>query len=65
LNSGSSIAKTIRQFYNDNGKNEVALVIIDYLMPGMNGIELIKWTKEYLSSKGVVPEEFPKFAFRA
>lgn len=55
----------IRQFYNDNGKNEVALVIIDYLMPGMNGIELIKWTKEYLSSKGVVPEEFPKFAFRA
>jgi hypothetical protein len=34
-------------------------------MPGMNGIELIKWTRDYLKSKGVKPEDFPKFAFRA
>ena len=34
-------------------------------MPGMNGIELIKWTREFLDSKGVEMEEMPKFAFRA
>lgn len=33
-------------------------------MPGMNGVELIKWTKTFFSSKGVPDEELPRFAFR-
>ena len=43
----------------------MALVILDYKMPGMNGVELIKWAREYLTAKDVPPEEMPKFAFRA
>ena len=34
-------------------------------MPGLNGVELIKWTREYLKKKGVDPTEMPQFAFRA
>ena len=40
-------------------------MIIDYKMPDMNGIELIKWTKTFLRSEGVAEEDFPRFAFRA
>jgi hypothetical protein len=34
-------------------------------MAGLNGVELINCTKEYLSEQGVSPEDMPKFAFRA
>ena len=34
-------------------------------MPGLNGIELMKWTKASLEGKEVPPENMPKFAFRA
>ena len=40
-------------------------MILDYKMPGMNGVELIKLTREYLTAQDVPPEEMPKFAFRA
>jgi len=43
----------------------VALIVIDYKMPGMDGIELIKWTKEYMQKKRVEPANMPHFAFRA
>ena len=34
-------------------------------MPGMDGVELIKWTRDYLKKKRVAPEDMPHFAFRA
>jgi PleD family two-component response regulator len=45
--SGSAIAQAMQQFFKEKGENEVAIVIIDYNMPGMNGIELINWTRGY------------------
>jgi CheY-like chemotaxis protein len=64
-NSGITIAGAIRTLFTEENRNQVALIILDYKMPGMNGIELIKWIKFYLNSKGVAPEDMPKFAFRA
>ena len=34
-------------------------------MPGMSGIELIKWVWEFLASNDVPISEFPQFAFRS
>ena len=42
----------------------MALVVIDGKMPGKNGIEVIKWIREYLEGKKVRPKDMPKFAFR-
>ena len=40
-------------------------MILDQRMPGMLGDELIRWTRQYLSAKGVSEDEMPHFAFRA
>ena len=34
-------------------------------MPGMDGVELIKWTQDYFKKKKIKPQEMPHFAFRA
>jgi CheY-like chemotaxis protein len=65
FNSGISISKSISDYYDEKENNQVALIIIDYKMPGMDGVELIKWTREYLKKKRVEPEDMPHFAFRA
>lgn len=57
--------KAIIEMYEENSFNCVALIIIDYKMRKINGIELIEKTREYLKSKGVEPYEMPVFAFRA
>jgi CheY-like chemotaxis protein len=46
-------------------KNCVALVIIDYNMPGMNGLQLIRWTRDYFLNHAIPFKELPVFAFRA
>ena len=46
-------------------ENCVALVIIDYNMLGMNGIELIRWTKDYFLSHQIPFTELPVFAFKS
>jgi CheY-like chemotaxis protein len=46
-------------------KNCVALVIIDYNMPGMNGLQLIRWTRDYFLNHAIPFSELPVFAFRA
>ena len=51
--NGLQIAETIRSLHNEKETNCVALVIIDYKMPGMNGLELIKWTKDYFVNMGI------------
>jgi hypothetical protein len=33
-------------------------------MPGMNAVELIKSTREFLKRKGLTEEDMPTFAFR-
>jgi hypothetical protein len=33
-------------------------------MPGMNGIEVINWVRDYLRNKGVEQDDMPRFAFR-
>ena len=65
FNSGISIANSISEYYHEKEDNQVALIIIDYKMPGMDGVELIKWTRDYLKKKRVAPEDMPHFAFRA
>ena len=65
FNSGISIAKSISEYYHEKEDNKVALIIIDHKMPGVDGVELIKWTREYLKKKRVAPEDMPHFAFRA
>lgn len=64
-NSGTSIAKQISDYFHETSCNQVALIIVDYKMPGLTGVELIKWTREYLRKKGTLPEDMPSFAFRA
>ena len=59
------MSKAVRTLFAEREHNQVALIVLDYKMPGLNGVELIKWTKEYLSEQGVPPEDMPKFAFRA
>jgi len=48
-----------------NKQNQVALVIIDYKMAGMNGAELIIKTRKYFQERGVERDDMPHFAFRA
>jgi CheY-like chemotaxis protein len=55
----------MKQLYEEKSQNQVAIVIIDYNMPGMNGIELINWSRGYFKTKNVKTENAPKFAFRA
>jgi CheY-like chemotaxis protein len=64
-NTGTAIANTIKQLYDEKGTNQVAIVIIDYNMQGMNGIELINWVHGFFKTHDVPPENTPKFAFRA
>jgi hypothetical protein len=33
-------------------------------MPGMNGVDLIKWTQAFMKSKNVSEDDMPHFAFR-
>jgi CheY-like chemotaxis protein len=42
----------------------VALVIIDYKMPGMHGIQLIQETISFLKASNVESQDMPVFAFR-
>lgn len=46
-------------------KNCVALVIIDYNMPGMNGLQLIRWVRDYFVNHAIPLRELPVFAFRS
>ena len=50
--NGLKIAEMIRSLHLEKEFNCVALVIIDYNMPGMNGLELIRWTRDYFINKG-------------
>ena len=52
------------EMFEENGMNCLALIIIDFEMSGMNGLKLIRWTKDFLLSKNVKPEDLPRFAFR-
>lgn len=56
--------KAVWDFYKEANVNKVALIVIDYKMPGKNGIEVIKWIRKYLKGKRINPEDMPKFAFR-
>jgi CheY-like chemotaxis protein len=52
--NGLKIAEMIRSLHLEKEFNCVALVIIDYNMPGMNGLELIRWVRDYFTNKGVL-----------
>jgi CheY-like chemotaxis protein len=47
------IAKTIKDLFFVENTNLVALVILDRKMPGMNGIEVLKWTKEFMADRDI------------
>jgi CheY-like chemotaxis protein len=63
-NSGASILRAIREMYFENEMNIVALVIIDYKMRDMNGIQLIEQARNFLRSMDVPTNEMPVFAFK-
>ncbi len=42
----------------------MALILIDYKMPGINGPTLIKLTRLFLESKEVSLDNMPVFAFK-
>jgi CheY-like chemotaxis protein len=63
--NGLQIAETIRSLHMEREKNCVALVIIDYNMPRMNGLQLIRWTRDYFWNHAIPFNELPVFAFRA
>jgi CheY-like chemotaxis protein len=50
--------------YFENEMNIVALVIIDYKMRDMNGIQLIEQARNFLRSMDVPTNEMPVFAFK-
>ena len=62
--NGLQIAETIRSLHMEREKNCVALVIMDYNMPGMNGIQLIRWVRDYFLNHAIPFKELPVFAFR-
>lgn len=45
--SGSAIANALRKFFEERSENQVAIILIDFNMPGMNGVDLIKWTRGF------------------
>jgi CheY-like chemotaxis protein len=63
--NGLKIAETIRSLYMEREKNCVALVIIDYKMPGMDGLELLRWINNYCLNHLIPLAEQPLIAFRA
>lgn len=63
FSSGTTIANAIKTLYEEKSENQVAIVIIDFNMPGMNGLELMTWTRGYFKTHNL-PDP-PKFAFRA
>ena len=65
FNSGNSIFKEIKNLYEEHHANQVALVVIDYYMPGMGALELIKETRNFLQDRRVSESEMPKFVMRA
>jgi CheY-like chemotaxis protein len=42
------MAAAIETFFEQASENQVALIIMDYKMPGMTGTELIKQVKRFL-----------------
>ena len=62
--SGLIIARKILKFYNKRGCNQVALVVIDYKMSGLNACDLILWTRTFMREHEVKIEDYPVFVFR-
>ena len=50
--------------YDEHKMNIVALVIIDYKMREMNGIQLIEQARNFLRSENVSQNEMPVFALK-
>jgi CheY-like chemotaxis protein len=50
--------------YDEHKMNIVALVIIDYKMREMNGIQLIEQARNFLRTKNVSQNEMPVFALK-
>ena len=59
------MAAAIETFFEQASENQVALIIMDYKMPGMTGTELIKQVKRFLGGENVKDSKMPRFAFKA
>ena len=62
--SGLIIARKILDYYNKARHNQVALVVVDYKMVGLNACDLILWTREFMKDNGVKNIDHPVFVFR-
>ena len=50
--------------YTEHKMSIIALVIIDYKMREMDGIQLIEQARNFLNNMNVSPDEMPVFAFK-
>ena len=50
--------------YTEHKMNIIALVIIDYKMREMDGIQLIEQARNFLNNMDVSPDEMPVFAVK-
>lgn len=64
FDNGASILNYITQDFEATQIQQMALIIIDYDMKGLNGLELIDKTHEFLKSHGVDEDSMPNFMFR-
>ena len=56
------MTKLIAQEYYAHRRNTFALILLDYQMIGMSGIEVLEWIKEFFANNNV-SNDLPKIAF--
>lgn len=65
FNNGRDAVTLIKNLFKKKNENQVALVLIDFHMPELGGVQLISETRTFMEAQGVRADHAPHFAFRA